>query len=103
VFVEFFGRPASSHKGVALLSLEHDAPVCVGFARRLGRGFQYEVCLEEVIDPRDYRGLPNPVWSITQQCTWAVERAVRQAPEQYLWLHRRWKHQPAAQEVVRAA
>ena len=103
VFVEYFGRPASSHKGVALLSLEHDAPVCVGFARRLGRGFQYEVSLEEVIDPRDYRGLANPVWSITQQCAWAVERAVRQAPEQYLWLHRRWKHQPEAKEEARAA
>ena len=96
VFVEFFGRPASSHKGVALLSLQHDAPVCVGFARRMGCGFQYEVWVEEVIDPRDYRSLPDPVRSITQQCAWAVERAVRQAPEQYLWLHRRWKHQPVA-------
>ena len=43
VFVDFFGRPASSHKGVALLSLEHDAPVCVGFARRIASGLQYEV------------------------------------------------------------
>jgi KDO2-lipid IV(A) lauroyltransferase len=96
VFVEFFGRPASSHRGVALLSLKHDAPVCLGFARRTGRRFHYEVSVEGVLDPRDYRHLPDPVWAITQDCARAVERAVRPAVDQYLWLHRRWKHQPLA-------
>jgi KDO2-lipid IV(A) lauroyltransferase len=31
---------------------------------------------------------------MTQRFTAALERVVRQAPEQYFWLHRRWKHQP---------
>ncbi len=103
LFVDFFGRPASSHRGVALLSLEHDAPICVGFARRLGRGYRFDVWVELVIEPRDYRHLPNPVWSITQDFTRAYERVVRQNPEQYLWLHRRWKHQPSDNRESRAA
>jgi KDO2-lipid IV(A) lauroyltransferase len=103
VFVDFFGRPASTHKGVALLSLQHDAPICVGFARRVARGFQYEVWVEDIVDPRQYKQAADPVWSITQDCTRAIERAVRLAPEQYLWLHRRWKHQPPAQPVPQAA
>jgi KDO2-lipid IV(A) lauroyltransferase len=103
VFVEFFGRPASSHKGVALLALEHDAPICVGFARRLQDKFRFEVWMERVLEPRDYRHLPDPVAAITQECARAFESAIRTSPEQYLWLHRRWKHQPVPQEEVKAA
>lgn len=102
LFVEYFGQPASTHKGVALLALQHDAPICLGFARRIGRGFQYEAWVEAVVDPRDYRHLPDPAWSITQDCTRAVERAVRSCPEQYLWLHRRWKHRPASAQPCAA-
>jgi KDO2-lipid IV(A) lauroyltransferase len=103
VFVEFFGRPASSHKGVALLALEHNAPICVGFARRLGDGFKFEVWMERVLQPDDYRDMPDPVRSITQECARAFESAVRRNPEQYLWLHRRWKHQPTPAQRARAA
>lgn len=103
VFVDFFGRPASSHKGVALLSLEHDAPICVGFARRIGNRFRFRVWMERIIEPREYRDLPDPVYSITQECAHAFEAAIRRSPEQYLWLHRRWKHQPPASHAMRAA
>lgn len=103
VFVEYFGRPASSHKGVALLSLEHDAPIAVGFARRLGGPLKYEVWVEKVLDPRDYRQLPDPVRSIVQDSARAVEAAARANPEQYFWLHRRWKHQPGEKSMPHAA
>jgi KDO2-lipid IV(A) lauroyltransferase len=103
VFVEFFGRPASSHKGVALLALEHDAPICVGFARRLGDKFKFEVWMERILEPRDYVHLPDPVRSITQECARAFESAIRANPEQYLWLHRRWKHQPGQGHESKAA
>jgi KDO2-lipid IV(A) lauroyltransferase len=36
--------------------------------------------------------------AITQRFTSALERAVRRHPEQYFWLHRRWKHQPKARK-----
>ena len=36
----------------------------------------------------------DAVWEITQRYTSALEQAVRRAPEQYFWLHRRWKSEP---------
>ena len=94
MFVDFFGRPASTHKSIALLALEHKAPVVVGYARRIGPGFRYEVGCEEVIHPEEWAGTADDARLLTQRYTAALERVVRRDPEQYLWLHRRWKHQP---------
>lgn len=93
-FVEFFGRPASTYKIVAMLAVQYDAPVVVGGAMRVGPGFRYEVVGEEVIEPGDWAGQPDEIGWITQRWTAALERMIRRDPEQYLWLHRRWKHQP---------
>jgi Kdo2-lipid IVA lauroyltransferase/acyltransferase len=94
MFVEFFGRPASTHKAIALLALEHKAPVVVGYARRIGPGFRYEVGCDAVIDPDEWAGTSDDVRLLTQRYTTALETIIRRDPEQYLWLHRRWKHQP---------
>jgi KDO2-lipid IV(A) lauroyltransferase len=94
LFVDFFGRPASAHKALALLSLQHNAPIAVGGARRLGNKFEYEIVCEDLIDPSEWAEHPDPVRAITQRYTTALERLIRRDPEQYMWLHRRWKHQP---------
>lgn len=94
MFVEFFGRPASTHKAIALLAIEHQAPVVVGYARRIGPGFRYEVGCEELIDPSEWTGTADDARLLTQRYTSALERIIRRDPDQYLWLHRRWKHQP---------
>jgi KDO2-lipid IV(A) lauroyltransferase len=94
LYVDFFGRPASTHKAIALLALEHRAPVVVGYARRLGPSFHYEVGCNAIIDPDELTGGPDDVRLLTQRFTTALEAAIRRDPAQYLWLHRRWKHQP---------
>ncbi len=96
MFVEFFGRPASTHKSIALLALEHRAPVFVGYARRIGPGFRYEVGCEVILEPEDFAGSADDARLLTQRYTSALERIIRRDPDQYLWLHRRWKHQPRA-------
>jgi KDO2-lipid IV(A) lauroyltransferase len=96
LFVDFFGRPASTHKAIALLAIEHRAPVVVGVARRIGPGFRYQIRCEDIIDPADLTGTAEDVRLLTQRFTSALERLIRQDPTQYLWLHRRWKHQPKA-------
>src|SRR5215218_5510435 len=100
LFVDFFGRPASTHKAIALLAIEHRAPVVVGYARRIGPGFRYEVGCDVVIDPEEWTGTADDVRLLTQRYTAALEGVIRRAPEQYLWLHRRWKHQPKRRKAV---
>jgi KDO2-lipid IV(A) lauroyltransferase len=102
-FVEFFGRPASTHKAVALLALEHDAPLLVVGVPRVAEPMHYDVDIEDLIDPREYAGRTDATRAITQRFTAGLERLVRRHPEQYFWLHRRWKHQPRTQKTGRAA
>ena len=90
-WVEFFGRPASAYKAIALLALEHDAPVAVCYARRLGQPMQFEMVTEAMADPRDARDDVGTVRDLTQWYTSQLEQAIRTAPEQYWWVHRRWK------------
>lgn len=98
VFVDFFGRPASTFKSISLLALQHDAIICVGYAIRLpDRNFSDKVCYElgceAVLDSRDFT-TADAIPELTQQYSAAIERAIRRAPEQYFWVHRRWKSQP---------
>lgn len=94
VFVQFFGRPASTHKAIALLALEHGVTVLVAGARKVGEPMRYRIEAADIIHPAEHARDADPIHAITQRFTTAVERLVRLAPEQYLWLHRRWKHQP---------
>ncbi len=103
LFVDFFGRPASTHKAVALLALEHRVPLMVIGVRKLGEPLRYRIVAEDLILPEEYEGRPDAVKAITQRFTAAFERTVRTAPTQYFWLHRRWKHQPQARKGKRAA
>jgi KDO2-lipid IV(A) lauroyltransferase len=103
VFVDFFGRPASAHKAVALMAMEFDAPMVVVGVPRVGGPLEYAIVNEDWIDPRDYAGRPDAVKAITQRYHAALERLVRRHPEQYFWLHRRWKTQPAAKRAKAAA
>jgi Kdo2-lipid IVA lauroyltransferase/acyltransferase len=90
-WVNFFGRPASAHKAIALLALEHDAPVAVCYARRLGKPMQFEMVTEGMADPRNARDDVGTVRDMTQWYTSQLEQAIRTTPEQYWWVHRRWK------------
>jgi KDO2-lipid IV(A) lauroyltransferase len=95
MFVDFFHRPASTHKAVALLALQHDALLVVVGVPRVGYPMKFAIEIEDLIDPRDYVDRPaTAVRDITVRFTEAIEGMIRRHPEQYFWLHRRWKHQP---------
>lgn len=95
LFVNFFGRPASTHKAVALLAQQFDAPMVVIGIPRVGWPMKFAIEVEDVIDPRDYPAKrPDLVKAMTIRFTEAIERLAKRHPEQYFWLHRRWKHQP---------
>jgi KDO2-lipid IV(A) lauroyltransferase len=93
-FVEFFGRPASTHKVMALLAIEYKVPILVVCTPKIGEPMRYRVEVGDCIWPEEYENRPDAVKEITQRLTTALEMLIRRHPEQYFWLHRRWKHQP---------
>ncbi len=94
LFVPFFDRLASCYKSIALLAMRYQAPVVAGWARRLGGQFEYAVDVEDVIQPEEWSCQPDPTFYITARYARAIEMMVRRAPDQYLWVHRRWKSRP---------
>lgn len=103
LFVDFFGRPASTHKAMALLCLEHRVPIVVAGTPRVGEPMQFQVVVTDVIFPEEYEDRPDAIRAITQRLTTALESIIRCYPEQYFWLHRRWKHQPKPKKQKQAA
>lgn len=100
VFVPFFGRPASTHRGPALLALRSGAPVFSAAAVRQPEG-HYRVRLRRVPIPEADTGEGTEerrVRDLTAALAAAVESAVREHPDQYLWHHRRWKTRPADED-----
>jgi Kdo2-lipid IVA lauroyltransferase/acyltransferase len=110
-FADFFGQPASHFKSIALLALRFRAVIVVTGTRRLPddllneRWTRFEIGCEEIIDPDRYVDDPDAIRAITERYAAALERAIRRAPEQYLWVHRRWKSEPRhrAERTRRAA
>jgi KDO2-lipid IV(A) lauroyltransferase len=94
IFVDFFGQPASAYKSIGLLAMVTRRPIIVGYARRLGTIARYAVGVSRIIKPDEWENRDDPLRWITQTYTAAIEKMVREAPEQYLWIHRRWKSQP---------
>jgi KDO2-lipid IV(A) lauroyltransferase len=94
VFVDFFGRKAATYKSIALVAMQYDVPIVVGYARRLNDQFRFRVGTQDVIHPEDWKSQPDPLRYITQRYTSAIEAFVREDPGQYWWVHRRWKTRP---------
>jgi KDO2-lipid IV(A) lauroyltransferase len=94
IFVDFFGRKASTYKSIGLLAMTYEVPVVVGYARRLGAAFRFRVGVQDIIYPDDWKTQDDPLRYITQRYTRAIEDMVRADPGQYLWVHRRWKTRP---------
>jgi KDO2-lipid IV(A) lauroyltransferase len=90
-FVPFFGVPASTSRSLAVIALRTGAPVLPVFIRRQPDG-RHRVEIEPALAaPPD-----GDVVAFTASFNGAIEAAIRKAPEQWFWLHRRWKTRPEA-------
>jgi len=94
VFVDFFGRPACTTPGLAYLAAQSGAPVVPVFLLRGADGRHHGRILPLLEPPPDRA--PDTIRAATQQYTRIIEDAIREHPEQWIWLHRRWKTQPPA-------
>ena len=93
VFVDFFGRPACTTAGLAFMAAHSQAPVFPGFLRRTADD-RHEMRIHPLLEPPPDRE-PETIRQATQQYTKIVEDAVRAYPDQWTWIHRRWRTQPA--------
>ncbi|MFI4859161.1 MAG: lysophospholipid acyltransferase family protein [Phycisphaerales bacterium JB063] len=94
MFVPFMGRLASAYKSIGLLAMRYNATVVCGYALRREGRFDYEMGTTDIIYPSDWADHPDPLFYITARYTRAIELMIRKAPEQYWWMHRRWKSRP---------
>jgi KDO2-lipid IV(A) lauroyltransferase len=94
IFVDFFGRKASTYKSIGLLAITNNIPIAVAYSRRLDNRFYFEIGINRIIFPEEWAEKDDPLTWITAEYTSAIERFVREDPSQYWWLHRRWKHRP---------
>lgn len=93
-FVEFFGRPAYTPVGAALLALKTGAAVLPAFSHLGEDGFQHIEILPEI--PLSVTGdEKEDIQHNTQVFTRAIEARIRRYPAQWVWMHERWKTQPS--------
>ena len=96
-WIDFFGRPASCHKAIAVFSLTTGAPLLVAYAKRTRRPLHFEAGLFAIADPADDGDEMTGVKPLTQWYNSKLEQLILTAPDQYWWLHRRWKPPPKRQ------
>jgi len=90
VFVEFFGQPASTMNVVAVLAKRFGCPVVPVFiARDRDDPTRHRISFEPMMD-----GTQDDIVHQTQRYTTVIERRIRERPDHWIWIHRRWKTQP---------
>jgi KDO2-lipid IV(A) lauroyltransferase len=94
VFVPYFGHPASTSRSLAVLALKTGAPVVPAFIQRLADG-GHRVTLEPMVPLASSGDRSQDVAAATAAFTAVIERHVRAQPEQWFWVHRRWKTRPS--------
>jgi len=90
VFVNFFGREAATTAGLALLALHTESAVLPAFTRRLPNG-KYLLEIGKKVEIKSSGNRDVDVLINTQNFTRIVEDRIREYPEQWLWIHQRWK------------
>ena len=96
VFVDFFGAPACTNKGPALLASATGAAVVPAFILRTGRG--HRVIIKPEIPIVSTGDKARDTIENTGRFTKALEDTIRQRPEEWFWVHRRWKTRPPEEE-----
>jgi len=97
MFVDFFGRPTSSHSGPMEIAKRTDSVVLPNFIVRQ-KGPYHKLFLEKYIDFRDASS--GDVKDNAQRFASLLESYVRKYPDQWLWLHKRWKSTPVKTVLV---
>lgn len=97
VFVDFFGIPACTASGLARIALRTDAAVVPGFTIWDRNAGKYRLRFDPPLELIRTGDLEADIVANTQMFTKVIEDYVRAYPDQWLWVHRRWKTRPEGQ------
>jgi Kdo2-lipid IVA lauroyltransferase/acyltransferase len=100
VFVDFFGIPACTASGLARIALRTDAAVVPGFTIWDEESGKYRLRFDPALVLIRTGDLEKDIVRNTQLFTKVIEDYVRKYPEQWLWVHRRWKTRPEEQPAL---
>jgi Kdo2-lipid IVA lauroyltransferase/acyltransferase len=98
VFVDFFGRPACTNKGLALVARGTQAPVIPVFIFREEKTFHMDIQPE--VPLQRTRDKQADILVNTRAFNRIIEAAILRHPEQWFWVHRRWKTRPRERKVI---
>ena len=96
IFVDFFSHPACTMKGLAVLARRSRAPIIPGFVYRDNNRKQHHCVLLPALDLKIAPHSHDMSTQQTQEFNGILEAMIRQHPEQWIWMHRRWKTQASA-------
>jgi KDO2-lipid IV(A) lauroyltransferase len=94
VFVDFFGKPASTTTGIARVALHTDAAVVPGYAVWDPAIRKYRLRFEPPVELIRTGDSERDVTENTQKFTKVIEDIIRKYPEQWVWIHGRWNTRP---------
>ncbi len=90
IAVDFFGQKATATPVPALLAITHRRPIVVVACCITGGG-RYDGFVSDPIWPGDHDSEKTEIFRLTTEMTKEMESIIRKYPEQYLWMHNRWK------------
>ncbi|MFZ4437821.1 MAG: lysophospholipid acyltransferase family protein [Syntrophales bacterium] len=90
VFVDFFGRPACTGVGLAVLALRSGSPILPGFVARQKNG-KYKFILRPLVEVTNTGDYERDLLENTQRFAKVIEGIIREYPDQWFWIHQRWK------------
>lgn len=99
VFAPFFGKVASCERSAMSLALRKGYPVIVAATVRRGYRFQFELVISETFRPEVTGDKQRDLLAAVTRANQALEKLIRMAPEQYLWIHDRYRTQPGEQDA----
>jgi len=94
IFVDFFGKPACTTTGIARVALHTDAAVVPGYAYWDANLRKYRLRFEPPVELVRTGDAERDVRENTQKFAKVIEEIIRQHPEQWIWIHARWKNRP---------
>lgn len=91
-FVNFLGRPAATHRGVAAFAVKTGCPIVMGLLVRQNDGTYVTTFQEVKRDNMETMSQEEAVVELTQRHVAILEEWIRRYPDHWLWMHKRWKH-----------